>query len=73
MQIRWASDEEVTPLGRLPFLIAFLNQSGLFDAFVQYAPMSFASNNRPRVCDVLGTPLLTPLSGASLQECLASE
>ncbi len=64
VQIRWAPDEEVTPLGQLAFLIDFLKQAGLFDAFVQDAPLSYASNNGPRVRDVLGTLLLAILSGA---------
>ncbi|MDE0207883.1 MAG: transposase [Candidatus Tectomicrobia bacterium] len=64
VQIRWAPDEEVTPLGQLPFLIDFLKQGGLFDAFVEGAPLSYSSNNRPRVRDVLGTLLLAILSGA---------
>ena len=64
VQIPWAPDEEVTPLGQMPFLIDFLKQAGLFDPFVQDAPLSYASNNRPRVRDVLGTLLLAILSGA---------
>ena len=64
VQIRWAPDEEVTPLGQMPFFIDFLKQAGLFDAFVQDASRSYSSSNRPCVRDVLGTLLLTTLSGA---------
>ena len=64
VQIRWAPAEEITPLGQLPYLIDFLKQAGLFDAFVQDAPLSYASNNRPRVLDLLATLLLAILGGA---------
>jgi len=64
VQIPWGPDEKVTALGQLPFFIDFLKQAGLFDAFVQDAPLSHSSSNRPRVRDVLGTVLLATLSGA---------
>ena len=44
VQIPWAPYEEVTPLGQMPFLIDYLKQAGLFDPFVQDAPLSYASN-----------------------------
>ena len=63
IHVEWAPDAAVTPLGQLPFFIEFLKVSGLYDAFVNDCPLSYASNNAPEVRDVLGTLLLSILAG----------
>ena len=47
----------------LPFFIDYLKQAGLFDAFVADCPLSLTSNNAPKKRDLLGTVLLSVLSG----------
>jgi hypothetical protein len=53
----------VTPLGQLPFFIEYLKQGGLFDGWVADCPLSFTSPNAPRKRDLLGTVMLSVLSG----------
>ena len=61
---RWSPDEAVTPLGQLPFFIDFLKQADLFDPFVKACPLQFTSPNAPKVRDILGTQLLSIVTGA---------
>lgn len=63
IHVEWDSDASVTPLGQLPFFIEFLKVSGMFEAFVSDCPLRFSSPNAPEVRDVLGTLLLSILSG----------
>ena len=65
VEVRWAPEEAVTPQGQLPFFVDFLKQADLFDPFVRQAPLQYTSPNAPRVRDVLGTLLLSVVSGAS--------
>jgi hypothetical protein len=53
----------VTPLGQLPFFVEYLKQGGLFDGWVADCPLHLTSPNAPRRRDVLGTVLLSVLSG----------
>ena len=64
IEVRWAPDEAVTPLGQLAFFVDFLKVANLFDPFVAEAPLTYASPNKPRVRDLLGTLLLSVLAGA---------
>ena len=63
VHVEWDPAAAVTPLGQLPFFIEFLKVSGLFDAFVEDGPLTFASNNAPDKRDVLGTLVLSILAG----------
>jgi len=63
IHVEWAPDAAVTPMGQLPFFIEFLKVSGLYDAFIADCPLRYASPNAPDVRDVLGTLLLSILSG----------
>lgn len=63
IHVEWDPDAAVTPMGQLPFFIEFLKVSGLFDAFVADCPLRYTSPNAPAVRDVLGTMLLSILSG----------
>ena len=63
IHVEWAPDAAVTPMGQLPFFIEFLKVSGLYDSFVADCPLRYTSNNAPAVRDVLGTLLLSILSG----------
>ncbi len=63
VHVEWDPSAAVTPLGQLPFFIAFLKVSGLFDAFVEDCPLAFASNNAPDKREVLATLMLSILAG----------
>ena len=65
VEVRWAPEEAVTPLGQLPFFVDSLKQADLFDPFVREAPLAYSSPNAPQVRDVLSTLLLSVVSGAS--------
>jgi hypothetical protein len=63
IHVEWDPDAAVTPMGQLPFFIEFLKVSGLYDVFVNECPLRYTSANAPKVRDVLGTLLLSILSG----------
>lgn len=63
VHVEWAPQASVTPMGQLPFFIEFLKLGGLFDAWVDDFPLEFTSNNAPSKRDILGTLLLSILSG----------
>jgi hypothetical protein len=63
VQIEWDPGAAVTPLGQLPFFVAFLKAGGLYDAWVSDCPLSYRSPNAPSKRDVLGTLFLSVLSG----------
>lgn len=61
--VEWDPDAAVTPLGQLPFFIEFLKIGHLFTPWVNDCPLIYKSNNAPEKIDVLGTFLLSVLSG----------
>ena len=63
VHVEWDSTAPLTPLGQLPFFIDYLKQAGLFDAWVADCPLSLTSPNAPRKRDLLGTVMLSVLSG----------
>jgi hypothetical protein len=63
IQFRGAPDAEVSSLGQMPFFIEFLKTSGLFENWVSDCPLQYSSANAPQKRDVLGTILLSVLSG----------
>ena len=63
VHIEWAPQAAVTPLGQLAFFIEFLKQGNLFDPWVDGCPLNMVSNNAPTKRDILGTILLSVLSG----------
>src|SRR6202453_625214 len=63
VHVEWDSAAPVTPLGQLAFFIDYLKQAGLFDAWVADCPLSLISPNAPKKRDLLGTVLLSVLSG----------
>ena len=63
VRVEWDAQAAVTPLGQLPFFVDFLKASGLFDAFVADCPLRYSSPNAPGKRDVLGTAMLSMLSG----------
>jgi hypothetical protein len=63
IQVKWVPGAAVSGLGQMAFFIEFLKTSGLFDAWVKECPLNFTSPNAPKKRDVLGTILLSVLSG----------
>ena len=63
IQLRWEPDAAVSSLGQMPFFIEFLKTSGLFEEWVEECPLKYTSPNAPAKRDVLGTILLSVLSG----------
>jgi hypothetical protein len=63
IDVEWDPDAAVTPLGQLPFFIEYLKQAGLFDGWIAGCPIQYTSPNAPSKRDLLGTVLLSILSG----------
>ncbi|MCK5356371.1 MAG: transposase, partial [Methyloprofundus sp.] len=63
IHIEWDPQAQVTPLGQLPFFIQFLKMGHLFQPWVDECPLHYMSNNAPKKVDVLGSFMLSILSG----------
>jgi len=64
MQVNWEDKPgKKTLLGSLVFFEQFLNASGLFNTLVAKAPLEYSSPNAPDKRSVLGTFLISILSG----------
>ena len=58
-QVRWDENGTASALGQLAFFAEFLEESGLFERWVQSCPLFYTSPNAPGVQDILGTWLLS--------------
>lgn len=72
IHIEWDPTAAVTPIGQLPFFIQFLKVGGLFQPWVSSCPLHYKSNNAPQKIDVLGSFLLSILSGHNRYAHIAS-
>ena len=63
LKVRWDGNAQATALGQMPFFIEFLTITGLFDQWVADCPLDYKSPNGSSRRDVLGTWLLSILSG----------
>lgn len=63
VHIEWDHETPVTPMGQLAFFIEFLKRTELFDDWIRTCPLKLTSPNAPKVRDILGTVLLSVLSG----------
>ncbi len=63
IHVEWDAEAAVTPLGQLPFFIEFLKTGDLFKPWVEDCPLSYTSPNAPGKTDILGTLMLSFLSG----------
>lgn len=61
--IDWDHETPVTPMGQLSFFIEFLKRTELFDRWVETCLLKLSSPNAPKTRDILGTILLSVLSG----------
>ena len=63
VQVRWESESAATPMGQLAYFIEFLTLTGLWSRWLEGCPLVYASPNAPSKADVLGTWMLSILSG----------
>ena len=63
IQVKWMPEAAVTSLGLMPYFIEFLKTSGRFEQWVVECPLEYTSPNAPEKRDVLGTILLSVVSG----------
>lgn len=63
VHVEWDPQAAVTPLGQLSFFIEFLKLGNLFDSWVEDCPLKPEGPNAASSRDILGTLLLSVLSG----------
>jgi hypothetical protein len=63
VQVRWETSGAATPMGQLAYFIEFLTLTGLWSGWQERCPLSYSSPNAPSKADVLGTWILSILSG----------
>ena len=63
VKVEWGTASALTPLGHVPFFIEFLKVSGRFDGWVGDCPLERTSPNAAPMRNVLGTTMLSILSG----------
>ena len=63
IQVRWESRSAATPMGQLAYFIEFLALTGLWVRWQETCPLIYTSPNAPSKADVLGTWMLSILSG----------
>jgi hypothetical protein len=63
VQVRWESKSASTPMGQLVYFIEFINLTGLWQRWLESCPLTYLSHNSPSKADVLGTWMLSVLSG----------
>jgi hypothetical protein len=63
VQVRWESKSAATPMGRLAYFIEFLTLTELWSRWQKSCPLTYNSPNAPSKADVLGTWMLSVLSG----------
>ena len=63
VHIDWEPNAAVTPNGQMAFFIEFLKTAGVFDNFVKDCPLVYTSNNACKNRDIIGTLLMSVLSG----------
>lgn len=63
VQVQWDQESASTPMGQLAYFIEFLNLTGLWAKWVERCPLNYTSPNASRKEEVLGTLLLSILSG----------
>ena len=63
VEVHWDQSSEATPMGQLAYFIEFLHLTGLWSRWVASCPLYYTSPNASRKEEVLGTLLLSILSG----------
>ncbi|HNM18180.1 MAG TPA: hypothetical protein PKL59_09460, partial [Nitrospira sp.] len=63
VQVRWETETAATPMGQLAYFIQFLHLTGVWSRWLAGCPLTYGSPNAPSIADVLGTWMLSILSG----------
>ena len=63
IQVRWDADAATTPFGQIVFFIEFLNLTGLLERWIATCPLNYQGAHSSKKQDILGTWLLSILSG----------
>lgn len=63
LKVRWDENAQATAQGQMAFFIEFLTVTGLFDQWVADCPLNYKSPNGSSRRDILGTWMLSILSG----------
>lgn len=63
IKVRWDAKRQATAQGQMVFFIEFLIATGLFDQWVRDCPLNYQSPNGSTPRDILGTWMLSILSG----------
>jgi len=63
LKVRWDGNAQATTLGQMAFFVEFLTVTGLFDQWVADCPLKYKSPNGSSPRDILGTWLLSIVSG----------
>jgi len=63
VQVRWDHDAATTPFGPLVFFVEFLTLTGVLDRWIASCPLMYRGPHRSTNRDILGTWLLSVLSG----------
>ncbi len=63
IQVRWDADAATTPFGQMVFFIEFLNLTGLLERWIASCPLNYQGAHSSKKQDILGTWLLSILSG----------
>ena len=63
IHVQWDQTASATPNGQLVFFAEFLETAGIYKSWVEDCPLTYTSPNAPSKYDVLGTLLLSILSG----------
>ena len=63
LKVRWDGNAQATALGQMAFFVEFLTVTGLFDQWVADCPLNYKSPNGSSPRDILGTWLLSIVSG----------
>ncbi|WP_422447091.1 MULTISPECIES: hypothetical protein [unclassified Endozoicomonas] len=63
IHVEWDPEASVTPMGQLAFFIQYLKAGHRFGPWVDDCPLIYKSPNAPQKVDVLGSIMLSILSG----------
>lgn len=63
IQVRWDTDASSTPFGQMIFFIEFLKLTGLYERWIADCPLDYRGAHSSSTQDILGTWLLSMLSG----------
>lgn len=63
VEVVWTEEEKVSLLGPMIYFVQFLKSTGLWERWVERCPLKYESRNAPTKEEILGTILISVLSG----------